>query len=206
MPEFTGGTPVLLPPPGGADDDRQVHATVIAGTPPAPVPAMPVRTLASGDIALNFPGADPRAVAQAVLGDILRLPYRVDASRDGAGHARDVPSGRQERGLLAARGCDARERACDSSRRIDLRGDAARRGACGRRSRRAGCAGVRHGGDPAPVRQRRGDAAPARARAARRRHRRRPDAEQHHGVGGRQASARMSAICFASSTSTGCAT
>ena len=74
MPAFTGGTPLLLPAPGA---EKGVGATVLAGTAPPPAPAAPARSLPSGDISLNFPGADPRAVAQAVLGEILKLPYRV---------------------------------------------------------------------------------------------------------------------------------
>ena len=85
MPEFTGGTPLLLPAPTTPDDagSRSVRATILPGTAPAVGAASAggsLRSSKSGDISVNFPGADPRAVAQAVLGDVLHLPYRVDAA------------------------------------------------------------------------------------------------------------------------------
>ncbi len=73
MPTFTGGAPLLLPAP----TDPQVSATIVPGTAPLR-PAIPVIVApASGDISLNFPGADVRVVAQAVLGDILKAPFQV---------------------------------------------------------------------------------------------------------------------------------
>lgn len=73
MPEFTSSpTPAAPPPPA---TDPQVRATIVAGQ--APFSRAPqVRVAAkSGDISLNFPAADARVVAQAVLGDILHLPF-----------------------------------------------------------------------------------------------------------------------------------
>ena len=59
-------------------EDAQVHATEVPGNgqvPPAPRPiaTMPTR----GDITFNFPGADVRIIAQAVLGDALHLHFAV---------------------------------------------------------------------------------------------------------------------------------
>jgi general secretion pathway protein D len=77
MPAFTGGTPLLLPAPG--ESAPGVASTIIPGTPQAPVGPPPSRAAAppAGDISLNFPAADPRALAQAVFGDILHLHYQV---------------------------------------------------------------------------------------------------------------------------------
>lgn len=72
MPEFTGGTPMILPAP-----DPTVRATVLPGTAPVRPGAPVVIAPATGDISLNFPAADVRAVAQAVLGDILKAPFQV---------------------------------------------------------------------------------------------------------------------------------
>lgn len=55
-----------------------VSATIVPGqqSPPVAVPAARPR-IVNGDITLNFPSADIRAVAAAVLGDILHVPYSV---------------------------------------------------------------------------------------------------------------------------------
>jgi len=76
-------------PSGGAGltpmDDRAVRATVLRGTPPAhPIAANRVQVLPTGDIVLNFPGVDVQAVAKAILGDTLGLPFAVDPSVHGA--------------------------------------------------------------------------------------------------------------------------
>ncbi|MGI4879045.1 MAG: type II secretion system secretin GspD [Janthinobacterium lividum] len=76
LPEFTGGTPLILPAP--PRPDAQVRSTIVAGTPRAAA-TQPVVTSAAGDVSLNFPAADVRVVAQAVLGDILHAPYQVAA-------------------------------------------------------------------------------------------------------------------------------
>jgi general secretion pathway protein D len=77
--------PMPLPPapPASASpflrEPGDVGVTVIGGE--APVPAIPTAASAAkvlpGDIDLNFPGADVRVVAKAVLGDILAVPYTV---------------------------------------------------------------------------------------------------------------------------------
>jgi general secretion pathway protein D len=62
-------------------DSRQVRATILKGSPPPVVaPAHPVVILESGDISLNFPGVDVQAVAKAILGDTLKVPFTIDAS------------------------------------------------------------------------------------------------------------------------------
>ncbi len=58
--------------------DPVVSSTIIEGVPRSSEPtAPPVSQIKNGDINLNFPSADVRIVAKAVLGDILRLPYSV---------------------------------------------------------------------------------------------------------------------------------
>lgn len=73
-------TAVIDQPPG----EPQVRSSIVPGTGQLPVPpqakAFEPR---GGDIALNFPGSDVRVVAQAVLGDILGLPYTVAPSASG---------------------------------------------------------------------------------------------------------------------------
>lgn len=63
---------------GEAPASAESGVTIIGGE--APVPSLPQatqdRTL-PGDIRLNFPAADVRVVAKAVLGDLLRIPYTV---------------------------------------------------------------------------------------------------------------------------------
>ncbi len=75
MPEFTATPlPSQAPPP---PDSREVRATIVPGTPRG-TPAMPVRIAPkTGDVTLNFPAADVHVVAQAVLGDLLKLPFVV---------------------------------------------------------------------------------------------------------------------------------
>ena len=71
MPEFTGEaptTPIV---------DREVRATVVTGAGRVPNPPPVVIAPVGGNISLNFPGADVRVVAQAVLGDLLKLPFIV---------------------------------------------------------------------------------------------------------------------------------
>ncbi|WP_428334848.1 type II secretion system secretin GspD [Novosphingobium sp.] len=58
--------------------DRPVRTTVVPGT--AAMPMMPqaaARPPAHGDITINFPNADVRAVASTVLGDLLHKTYTV---------------------------------------------------------------------------------------------------------------------------------
>ncbi len=56
--------------------DYTVRSTIVPGTEPPPVmPKAPVFQTQSGDISVNFPDADVAAVAQAVLGDILKRNY-----------------------------------------------------------------------------------------------------------------------------------
>lgn len=73
-------TAVIDQPPA----EPQVRSSIVPGTGQLPVPpqakAFEPRV---GDIALNFPGSDVRVVAQAVLGDILGLPYTVAPSASG---------------------------------------------------------------------------------------------------------------------------
>lgn len=87
-----GGAVLPLPPapqPAPVAPERvpgDVGVTIIGGE--APVPVMPSAASATGaqpgDIRLNFPGTDVRLVAQAVLGDLLRVPYTVAPGVNGA--------------------------------------------------------------------------------------------------------------------------
>ena len=70
MPEFTGEAPTRAA-------DPEVRATIVTGAGRLPVPPPVVIAPKGGDVSLNFPGADVRVVAQAVLGDLLRLPFIV---------------------------------------------------------------------------------------------------------------------------------
>ncbi len=77
--------PEPLPPPPPADSfvgdpaPGDVGVTIIGGE--APLPVRPAPSHASqarpGDIRLNFPSADVRIVAKAVLDDLLHVPYTV---------------------------------------------------------------------------------------------------------------------------------
>ena len=73
----SGSALLLAAPQMPQGDERTVSATIVEGQRPAPiVPPQPVQ-IRGGDISLNFPSADVRVVAKAVLGDILKLPYSV---------------------------------------------------------------------------------------------------------------------------------
>jgi general secretion pathway protein D len=64
---------------GDVADNADAGVTIIGGE--APVPSVPQAVqdkTQPGDIRLNFPSADVRVVAKAVLGDLLRTPYTVD--------------------------------------------------------------------------------------------------------------------------------
>jgi general secretion pathway protein D len=62
-------------------DLREVRTTILPGTPPAkPLPTPTVQVLRNGDISLNFPNVDVQAVARAILGDTLRVPFTLDDS------------------------------------------------------------------------------------------------------------------------------
>jgi general secretion pathway protein D len=57
---------------------RDLRATIVGGEAPVPsVPSQIAPPPQRGDISLNFPAADVRVVAQAVLGDVLHAQYRV---------------------------------------------------------------------------------------------------------------------------------
>ncbi len=58
--------------------DMPVRTTVVTGTAPIPVvPKVAPKPPEHGDITLNFPAADVRAVAATVLGDLLHKNYTV---------------------------------------------------------------------------------------------------------------------------------
>lgn len=58
--------------------DPSVRSTILGGEAPVPVPPQSVTVSPKrGDITLNFPGADVRVVAKAVLGDLLRVRYSI---------------------------------------------------------------------------------------------------------------------------------
>lgn len=80
----TATKPVPLPPAAraetfvGENPPADAAVTIVGGE--APVPAVQqdaLRQARPGDIRLNFPGADVRVVAKAVLGDLLRVPFTV---------------------------------------------------------------------------------------------------------------------------------
>lgn len=80
----SGRKPVALPQAAAAETfvsdpvEPEAGVTIIGGD--AAVPTVPVVTQDNtrpGDIRLNFPSADVRVVAKAVLGDVLRIPYTV---------------------------------------------------------------------------------------------------------------------------------
>ncbi len=61
-----------------ADDPDAIDATILDGDPRDPVVAEPSRVfIRGGDIAFNFPDADVRVVAQAVLGDVLGMDFEI---------------------------------------------------------------------------------------------------------------------------------
>ncbi len=68
----------------GPPTDAQVRSSIVTGTGQLP-PAPRVQSVepGPGDVALNFPASDVRVVAQAVLGDILRMPYTLAPSASG---------------------------------------------------------------------------------------------------------------------------
>jgi len=59
------------------EDNRSVSATIVEGQRPPPIVASQPVQIRGGDISLNFPSADVRVVAQAVLGDVLKVPFSV---------------------------------------------------------------------------------------------------------------------------------
>lgn len=64
---------------------RSVQTTIVAGQAPPPAPPQSVQIAPrSGDVSLNFPNADVRVVAKAVLGDLLHTPYTIDPAATAA--------------------------------------------------------------------------------------------------------------------------
>ncbi|MEK6638399.1 MAG: type II secretion system secretin GspD [Pseudomonadota bacterium] len=68
---------LLAAPQMSQGDDRTVSATIVEGQRPPPIATPQPVQIRSGDISLNFPSADVRVVAKAVLGDVLKVPYSV---------------------------------------------------------------------------------------------------------------------------------
>jgi general secretion pathway protein D len=68
------------PQPGG----RNVSTTIVTGAETYPTRAAVDTSLPSGDISLNFPAADARDLAKAVLGDMLGLTYQVEPAVSGS--------------------------------------------------------------------------------------------------------------------------
>ena len=58
-------------------NDPGVGATILEGEARLPAPPPKSVQIKGGDVRLNFPSADVRIVAKAVLGDVLRVPYSV---------------------------------------------------------------------------------------------------------------------------------
>ena len=70
--------PSAAPPPAAAPADESVRATIVPGvSQPSPAIGQPVTRLRSGDVSLNFPGADVQVVAKTVLGDLLGLQFTI---------------------------------------------------------------------------------------------------------------------------------
>jgi general secretion pathway protein D len=69
-------TPAPAPEPPA---DQSVGSTIVPGIsqPPGAAAGQPVTRVRSGDVNLNFPGADVQVVAKAVLGDLLGLQFTV---------------------------------------------------------------------------------------------------------------------------------
>ncbi len=71
-------------PDDPALQDETVDTTIIEGEERPPLVAQPTPVLVrGGDIALNFPEADVRVVAQAVLGDLLGIEYTIANGASG---------------------------------------------------------------------------------------------------------------------------
>jgi general secretion pathway protein D len=71
-------------PDDPALQERQVETTIVEGEQRPPMVAEPSPVLIrGGDIALNFPQADVRVVAQAVLGDLMGIEYTVEPGVSG---------------------------------------------------------------------------------------------------------------------------
>jgi general secretion pathway protein D len=73
----SGSALLLAAPQMPQGDDRTVSATIVEGQRPPPVVTPQPVQIRGGDISLNFPSADVRVVAKAVLGDVLKVPYSV---------------------------------------------------------------------------------------------------------------------------------
>lgn len=64
--------------------ELQVRSTVVGGQAPVPVPPDAITVEPKrGNITVNFPAADVRIVAKAVLGDLLRVQYSVASGVQG---------------------------------------------------------------------------------------------------------------------------
>jgi general secretion pathway protein D len=66
-----------MPQESDRRDDRTVSATIVEGQPQRPIVTPQPVQIRGGDISLNFPSADVRVVAKAVLADVLKVPYSV---------------------------------------------------------------------------------------------------------------------------------
>ena len=87
---LAAGAPSLSPalaqtvPDDPALDERTVDTTILEGEQRPPVASTPPPvTIRGGDIALNFPEADVRVVAEAVLGDLLGMNFTIDPGVSG---------------------------------------------------------------------------------------------------------------------------
>ena len=71
-------------PDDPALNERQVDTTIVEGEQRPPVVAQPAPVLVrGGDISLNFPQADVRVVAQAVLADLMGMEFTVEPGVSG---------------------------------------------------------------------------------------------------------------------------
>jgi general secretion pathway protein D len=80
-PALPPGNPSPAAAPAAAQAapaDEAVRATILPGvSQPSPAMRGSVTTLRSGDVSLNFPGADVQVVAKTILGDLLGLQFTI---------------------------------------------------------------------------------------------------------------------------------
>jgi general secretion pathway protein D len=70
--------------PAAAEASPQSQSTILRGTDkPVARPSAGAQQPRPGDVVLNYPAVSVDAAAKAVLGDLLRMPYRLDPNASG---------------------------------------------------------------------------------------------------------------------------